>query len=361
MKHQSYLVLILLFFCNLTYAHSESAPYYRFWQGKKRQNWPQTAASQIPWAQRPSDYYQKLGFDTYLQDSIFTPGSELTQLQFNFLVNDTLIPATVSCCAKENLLAYVPVLPDAYRIFDGPTSFELVDELIPDEMALIVYKDQESYESWRKIPQNQRPEDLSAEKQEAVVYGPLHGDVFKIPQNNEERKDITSSRSQVPVLYPGKVTWPMDSKLYDKEVAYDLLGSTHDWQDLAARVGFRFWRRSSNISEIDYLKRIETYLNSLKKEKNIWGLLNYVILINDQYVMEYFLVKDINQFLKQANFFSTQRSSLYLVQVSVAKDLSADPHQKELSYPPLRFGEAGRMLFTPGEVSKKKNNWLLKH
>lgn len=363
-------ILVLLASTFLGEAKAEGF-YYRLWQGKKRASWPKESQKAVPWAITPSAYYKAQTGATGLPALDFSAGAPLYYSQFQFLVNDILIPATVSCCAQESLLAYMPVLSpvDSFNSWQRARDFESsASELAHDELALLVYRSQAAYENWRQPPAGKTIADLgkvdlskpeNMDKLEATVYGPLHADVFEMA-TPEQQKDLMSSRSQVPTPYPGKIIWPAQSKLYPKEVAHDLLGSTHDWQDPKAQVGYRFWRRWEEVSEADYLKRIESYLDYVKCQKEN-SLYSYVFLVTDRYFIEFVLAKDVEHFFAGHNFFDARTMVMSLLQKSIAKDLAPSLERTELVYPHLQAGEMGRALFTPGERSKKKDNWLLKH
>ncbi len=273
-------------------------PYYRFWQGNKRDFWYNDSAK------------------------VFTPDDFIRKL------NEWLIPATTSCCAKESLLAYLPVVPP-YRKVEG----------LHDEYALIVYHDEAIYKKVRDTDP------------EGMVYGPLHGYVF-------DTQDPKSSRSAVPIPFAGNIDiFLNDATVTPKERAYDILGSDIDWQK-----GFTAFRVALRKEKDDaaYEIALANYFSMIKETAQLLHLQGYVVLIDDKKMVEY------TNWASQEDFKNFSRSKFEMAPpVSLILSIYAKPQEKvapdPLSYPFINFGQGGTIQFTPGEKPGQVHHPLLKN
>jgi hypothetical protein len=127
----------------------EGTPYYRFWRGWKR--------------------------------------PELTADGFYGDISRIFVPATVKNGAGKGLVAYLPVFPAREK-----------PAVLPDEIALVAYRDAESYQRIGATPEGQ-------------AYTASHWNYF----------DRTVSSSRVPEAFAGSLV---------ADHAYDLIGKPVDWQ-----------------------------------------------------------------------------------------------------------------------------------
>ena len=157
---------------------SVAAPYYRFWRGWKK----------------PELDYRPFAADL---SSIF-------------------VPSTVKNGAGLGLIAYLPALPPQEK----PAG-------VPDEIALVVYRDLKSYQAIGATPAGQ-------------AYTASHWNYF----------DRSKSASTVPGPYAGTIAL---------DQAYDLAPHFVDWQQGSSSIAV--YLRGTGLEDADYLKAVKQVLD----------------------------------------------------------------------------------------------------
>ncbi|MBI1859644.1 MAG: hypothetical protein HYR96_01840 [Deltaproteobacteria bacterium] len=266
---------------SLSGAQAAGAPYYKFWAGYQRLVWDETAAKAFP-------------------EKGLAPGARFESTDFLNLLNRWLIPATTSCCAKESLIAYLPVL----RPEKLPGSVS-----IPDEMAIIVYKDKEAYERVRADKNNP----------EAIVYGPLHALVFLM---GEKTKPISTSYETTPFV--GQL---------ESGHAYDVLNQAVDWQE--GYSVFRILLGAVTEKTVDYVK-------SLAQTP---GLLGHLVRVDGSRILEYQNWKGAADYRAA---FPEGAEEFYRVELKPNEMQTKNPATEPLIYRSISWGEGATIRFTPG-------------
>jgi len=177
-----------------------AAPYYRFWRGTKL--------------------------------------SGLDEEGFRKGLNQVFVPKTVEVGKGKGLLSYLPVLSP--RRSSRPAG-------LPDEVALVTYSSEDSYQRIRSTPAGK-------------AYSDLHWKYFS--------KD--ESRSLVPTRFDESIK---------NDAAYDVLYSDKDWQG-----GHATYRLSSVKGDIETL---ESYLRTAREKSKSLGLLSYIVVVTKNYLYEY--------------------------------------------------------------------------
>ncbi len=152
------------------------------------------------------------------------------------------MPATVDVGKGKGLVSYLPALPYEHTCINNTTC-------LPDEIALVVYASKEKYDELIKTPEWKK-------------YSQLHWKYFS----------KNGSHTLVPIIF--------DQNLQN-ETAYDILQSPDIWQNY-----FAVYCVSKKIAmPTEYLR----FMQSADRPQN---LLSYIVLIEDNYVIEYQLWKD---------------------------------------------------------------------
>jgi hypothetical protein len=201
--------LLTLFLLAATVAHAD--PYHRFWRGTKL--------------------------------------TELSVQDFQNGLNETFIPQTVQTSGTKGLIAYQPVLTEGSSV------------ILPDEIALVSYRDETAYDSIRST-------------QEGQDYSALHWKYF----------DKSKSSSLVPEGYSGTLLI---------EHAYDLHPDFDAWMTANSHLVIQF--RKSGESEADYLQRIKKDLDQAAGEDVGNGIGGRVCLVAENYWVQYVGKKKLNK------------------------------------------------------------------
>jgi hypothetical protein len=191
-KQLSYLVFLALV---LQAQLASAAPYYRFWRGWKIES---------------------------LSSQAFQAG-----------LNARLLPMTVGVGGGKGLVGYLPFL---YPENNGT---------LPDEVALVIYQDEPSYQAIRSTP-------------EGKAYGDLHWEFFD---------KARGSGSLVPEPYAGRI---------ENQKAYDVLQSDADW-----RQGHAVFVTSRIAGDL------RPYVESMRARMSMVGLRSYVFLVQGNVMYEY--------------------------------------------------------------------------
>ncbi len=188
----------------------EAAPYYRVWRGFKKE--------------------------------------PFTSEQFNEAIAKVFVPATVEYGTGKSLTAYIPAIPN-----------KVEGQLIPDEIALVVYDTKERYEALRATPMGK-------------AYGDLHWEYFiRAPQDPAVPIPLNASKSATAEAFP-------ETALLENGKAYDLLQATADWQK--GTVKTRFLKRVGDAAvEAELLKKLKSDV-ALKAQ-------SFLILADANYFMTY--------------------------------------------------------------------------
>ncbi|MFC1742627.1 hypothetical protein ACFL35_01435 [Candidatus Riflebacteria bacterium] len=203
------IVFAIFFFvsfqCN-TCSELVAKPYYRFWRGWKKDN--------------------------------------LSYEEFHSILANRFMPATPAMLAKHGLTAYLVAIPEL------PHS-----ELLPDEIALVVYKDFVSFKKAFSTAIGKK-------------YGKMHWDVFK----------RGPSFSQVPIPYPIE-----KQNTIHPGKAYDLLGGNIDWQrgHSVFSLGFRI----PGVLPSIFQKRFNEKVWKIKKTAAKNGLRAFLFLTTRDYII----------------------------------------------------------------------------
>ena len=188
---------------------ADQAPYYRFWRGFKR--------------------------------------IDISYPNFVSGLNKVFVPATTENGAGKGLIAYLPVLPPL-----GKTDASEKITIFPDEVALVVYRDEQSYKKIGATPAG-------------IAYTQSHWNYF----------ERAKSSSKVPGLYSGAVAF---------DQAYDLLGGGVDWRSGVSRVAF--YPRETNVGDYEYLLSVKRNLDWMQnKTKSRSGIRAMVALVAHDYII----------------------------------------------------------------------------
>lgn len=231
--------------------NANAAPFYRFWRGWKIDN--------------------------------------LSRVQFQNGLNTGFLSTTVQVGQGKGLVGYLPVLlPETNPALQ-----------LPDEMALVIYSNEASYQAIRNTP-------------EGKAYSDLHWTLF------DKNK---GSKSLQPEAYQGRT---------ESEHAYDILQSNADWKQ-----GHVVFITSQIKADI------RPYLNTMATGFSKRGLLSYLILIQGNILYEYQLWKDYNN-LKMNWPKLRQSASSSLIYSAV---LSSQLQKQDWRKPQLKPGMGINMIF----------------
>jgi hypothetical protein len=184
-------------------AAADDAPYYRFWRGWRK--------------------------------------PDLGVQEFNGDINRIFVPKTVKNGAGHGLMAYLPVLLPAQK----PAG-------LPDEIALVTYKDLASYQQLGATPEGQ-------------AYTASHWNYFDHARSSSKVPEALAS--QAPAI----------------DHAYDLKGGSVDWQQ--GDTFFSLYVRPAGFGDADYLAAVKRGLDRLSEAAP--GVQGLLALVGDTYVIVY--------------------------------------------------------------------------
>jgi hypothetical protein len=172
---------------------------------------------------------------------------EVANAEFQTKLNTLLIPELGAVGIGRGLRAYLPALfPEAKPDF------------LPDEVALINYASEESYDAIRSTPRGEK-------------YGPLH---FSPGLFAKEAASGLKSGSTLAEAWSGNVTIGK---------AYLVGQDTLDWQD--GRVELRTLLRPANMHDDDFAETVKAHITALANQANgITG--GAIVLVDGKYIME---------------------------------------------------------------------------
>ena len=176
--------------------------------------------------------------------------SQYSEDQFQQALNQIFVPATIQVGAGKSLLSYLPALPP--RVVNRPPDLANV---LPDEIALVVYTSKAEYTALRNTPQGK-------------WYGDLHWKYF-------DKNRGSGSLETEP--YAGQVM---------PGHAYDVLQSNSIWQKY-----FAVWsisRVAQNPSQV-----VSQTAFGYKT-----GLKSYAVLATNRYLIEFQLWESADSFRK---------------------------------------------------------------
>jgi len=220
----------------------------------------------------------------------------LTLLDFQIGLNDLFIPKTVEQGKGKGLRSYQPVLLSDSK-----------PKGLPDEIALVAYASKAAYLKLRNSPEGQ-------------AYGRLHWDYF----------DKNNSKSLVPDRYRGEL---------QTNHAYDVLNSAAEWQKGISHV--RIHTRDKRRTPSQFHRGFNKMVQSVRAQFPSRGLKSYLVLVSDDYVIQFLLWKDEASRQKVWSSKVGQHVSRLLGLVSQSHLDTATPINKTQ----LGFGEGGKPQF----------------
>jgi hypothetical protein len=182
----------------------------------------------------------------------FWRGTKLSKLSaedFQNGLNEIFIAKTIQMGGGKGLIAYEPAL----TLGTAPG--------LPDEIALVSYEDEATYNRLRATPAGQ-------------AYGALHWQYF----------DKTQSSSLVPAAYTGAVAL---------EHAYDLYPSFTEWKAGNTRLLIQF--RNDGEADATYLARVKADLDQALSNDAKDAIQGVVCLVTQKYWIEYVSSKTLTK------------------------------------------------------------------
>ncbi|MEW6056094.1 MAG: phospholipase D-like domain-containing protein [Bdellovibrionota bacterium] len=204
---------------------------------------------------------------------------EITQEVFDRAIDQAFIDATIVAGAHRGLIGYQPVL-----VQNGGSAIERNGRsfVVPDELALVSYQDRESYRAAREA-------ELGKE------YGPLHGEIFFIKSG-----DPLNSHSAEPQGYSGSV---------EITKAYDLSSPKNDWQKGQGYFSLTLRSHDLSVNDSSYTEAIRDYLSSAQQYLGSKSFEGYVVLVERDYLVEYFNAETTEELRKLTQALSQLKSA----------------------------------------------------